>query len=204
MPTPMGMRTARRQSTRRGVALMIVLVAIAVIMVIATAVTATLSKDFDRILIAADGLYRLKTEIIGVNPSFFERIQTYPGNLHHLVEPIKVTEQNSCRQLYKSSPDVSNWQGPYHLFPFNPALGYTLASGINASDTVGRSGLGNPVVPAFTNGAAALVIIMKNMQRADADALKSRIDGTAGDTIAIIGSGENVTVHYRMPRGGNC
>lgn len=176
---------------------MFVLVAIAVVMVLATVVAVSLTNDFDRILIAADALFRFKTEIIGSPPSFFERIKVYPGRLHHLVEPITVLQTNSCGQLYKASPDVNNWQGPYHLVPFNPALGYSLASGIVASDTTART--------TFTNGALALAIVMNGVQLADAQALKARIDGTAGDTVFFTPNGNDpVTVHYRMPIGSLC
>lgn len=186
-----------KRSLRRGVALMFVLVAIAVVMVLATVIAVTLTKDFDRILIAADALFRFKTEIIGSPPSFYERIRSYPGHLHDLVEPITVQQTNSCGQFYKASPDVSNWQGPYHLIPFNPALGYALASGIVASDTTART--------TFTNGALALAVVMNDVQLADAQALKARIDGTAGDTIFFTTNGNNpVTVHYRMPITSNC
>lgn len=184
-------------SLRRGVALMVVLVAVAVLMVMATVLAVTLTKDYDRILIAADGLFRIKTEIIGAPPSFYERIKVYPGRIHHLVEPITVSQVNSCNQLYKASPDVNNWQGPYHLVPFDPDLGYTLASGIVASDTTART--------TFTNGALALAIVMRDVQLADAEALKAKIDGVGGDTIAFTPNGTNpVTVYYRMPITALC
>ena len=185
------------RSLRRGFALMVVLATVVVIMVLATVVSVTLTKDYDRILIAADALFRFKTEIIGSPPSFYERIHVYPGRLHHLVEPITVAQVNSCGQLYKASPDVNNWQGPYHLIPFDPSLGYTLASGIVASDTTVRT--------TFTGGALALAVVMNDVQLADAEALKARIDGVSGDTISFVPNGSNpVTVHYRMPIGSNC
>lgn len=176
---------------------MFVLVTIAVVMVLATVIAVSLTKDFDRILIAADALFRFKTEIIGSPPSFYERIRVYPGHLHDLVEPITVQQTNSCGQLYKASPDVNNWQGPYHLVPFNPALGYAMASGIVAIDSTSRT--------TFTNGALALAVVMTNVQLADAQALKARIDGTAGDTISFTPKGDSaITVHYRMPITSAC
>ena len=181
----------------RGIALMVVLVTVAVIIVLATAITASISNEYNRILIAADALFRFKTEIIGAPPSFYERIKSYPGHLIDLIEPITTAKTNSCGGFYKASPDVNNWLGPYHLIPYNPASGYTLSSGIVAQDATIRT--------TFTNGATALGIVMNDVQLADAQALKSRIDGTVGDTIAFTPNGTNpISVTYRMPIGGNC
>lgn len=183
---------------RRGVALMIVLVAIAVLIVFATVITASISSEFNRILIASDALFRFKTEIIGTPPSFYERIRTYPGHLIDLIVPITVSQTNSCGAYYKASPDVNNWLGPYHLIPFDPATGYTLSSGIVAQDSMIRTN--------FASGAKALGIVLNNMQLADAQALKARIDGgVLGDTIAFTANGTNlISVVYRMPITGNC
>ena len=191
---------ARRSSgiaSRPGFALFTALVTIAVIAVLATVILLSLNIDFNRIAIAADSLFRFKTEIIGVPPSFFTRINTYPGHLHDLVQPITTLQTNSCGQFYKSSPDVNNWQGPYHLVPYNPALGYTMARGIVANDSTRRT--------TFTNGASALAIVMQDVQLADAQALKTRVDGTTGDTVAFTPNGSNpITVVYRMPSSGAC
>lgn len=178
-------------------ALMVALVAIAVLVVLATAITANISNDFNRILIAADGLSRFKTELVGSPPSFFERVNVYPGHLIDLVEPITTAGTNSCGAAYKSSPDVNNWLGPYHLIPYSPANGYTLAAGIVAQDLTQRT--------TFTNGALALAIVMNGVQLSDAQALKSRIDGTTGDTVAFTPNGPNaITVRYRIPITADC
>lgn len=188
----------RLASARRGVVLVIAVVTIAVMAVLATVIFASLkSGGVDRIVLAADILFRFKTEIIGTPPSFFERIKVYPGGLSHLVEPITTAKKNSCGQLYKASPDVNNWRGPYHLIPFNPADGYVLSLGIVAQDSTIRT--------TFTNGALALAIVMNDVQLADAQALKGKIDGTSGDTIAFTPNGDNpIVVHYRMPITSLC
>jgi hypothetical protein len=190
-------RGRRRSSGRGGVALMIVLVSVAVLLVLALAITASISNEFDRILIAADGLYRFKTEINGDPPDFYDKVKAYPGHLIDLIVPITTSMTNSCGQLYSSSPNVNNWLGPYHLVPFNPANGYALSTGIVAQDATVRT--------TFTNGAVALAIVMNDVQLADAQALKSRIDGTSGDTIAFTPNGTNVIpVYYRIPITNNC
>lgn len=196
-------RTAPRERLspriRRGVVLVVAVVTIAVMAVLATVIFASLQSGggVDRIVLASDILFRFKTEIIGAPPSFYERIKVYPGGLSHLVEPITTLKRNSCGDLYKASPDVNNWRGPYHLIPFNPADGYVLSLGIVAQDSTVRT--------TFTNGALALAIVMNDVQLADAQSLKAKIDGTSGDTIAFTPSGENpVVVHYRMPITSLC
>lgn len=190
--------SVRRAGTpRRGVAFMIVLVAVAVLIVLATAITASISDEFDRILIASNGLFRFKTEIIGPTPSFFPVVKAYPGHLIDLIIPITTSNTNSCGAFYKSSPDVNNWLGPYHLIPFDSTSGYTLSKGIVAQNLLVRT--------TFTNGALALGIVMPRTQLSDAQALKARIDGTAGDTIGFTANGINpITVTYRIPITSSC
>lgn len=186
-----------RRSGRNGVALMIVLVSVAVLIVFALAITASINNEFDRILIASDGLFRFKTEINGDPPDFYDKVKAYPGHLNDLINPITTSKTNSCGQNYKQSPDVNNWLGPYHLVPFNPANGYALSTGIVAQDSTIRT--------TFTNGALALAIVMNDVQLADAQALKARIDGTSGDTIAFTPNGTNVIpVYYRIPITSSC
>lgn len=182
---------------RRGIVLVIVIVTVAVIAVLSTVIFASLSTGVDRIVQTADILFRFKTEIIGTPPSFFERIRVYPGHLIDLIEPITTADVNSCGEFYKASPDVNNWQGPYHLVPFNPAEGYVLALGIQAQDATART--------TFTNGAPALAIVLVGIQRQDAEALKLKIDGSTGDTIAFtLNESNRIIVHYRMPSTGAC
>lgn len=185
---------------RRGFALMIAVVSVAVMAILATVIFASLTgggAGFDRITLATDILFRFKTEIIGSPPSFYERIRTYPGQLHDLVEPITTTDVNSCGLPYSASPDVNNWLGPYHLIPFNENLGYTLSSGIVAQNTTIRT--------TFTNGALALAIVMNDITLADAQAMKAKVDGTSGDTIAFTPNGDNpIVVQYRMPITSDC
>lgn len=193
-----GARRSPRIANRPGFALFTALITIAVIAVLATVIVLSINIDFNRIAIAADSLFRFKSEIIGTPPSFFTRINVYPGHLHDLVEPITTLQTNSCAgQFYKSSPDVNNWQGPYHLVPYNPANGYTMARGIVANDSTRRT--------TFTNGSSALAIVMQDVQLADAQALKARVDGPTGDTIAFTPNGPNpITVLYRIPSTGAC
>lgn len=193
------LNTARARA-RRGFALMIAVVSVAVMAILATVIFASLTGSgagFDRITLATDILFRFKTEIIGSPPSFYERIRVYPGHLHDLVEPITTSDVNSCGEFYKASPDVNNWLGPYHLIPFNENIGYTLSSGIVAQNATIRT--------MFTDGALALAIVMNDITLADAQAMKAKIDGTSGDTIAFTPNGDNpVVVHYRMPITADC
>lgn len=183
---------------RKGVVLVIVVVTIAVMSILAVVIVAALrSGGVDRIVLAADILFRFKTEIIGADPSFYERLKVYPGRLSHLVYPLTTSQRNSCGQFYKASPDVNNWKGPYHLVPWVAGNPYVLALGISAQDSTVRT--------TFTNSALALAIVMTDIQLADAQALKARIDGVSGDTIFFTPNGDNpVIVHYRIPITSLC
>lgn len=183
---------------RRGVVLVVVVVTIAVMAILAAVIVASLrSAGVDRIVLAADILFRFKTEIIGPDPSFYERLKVYPGRLSHLVYPITTSQRNSCGQFYKASPDVNTWKGPYHLVPWVAGNPYVLALGISAQDSTVRT--------TFSNNANALAIVMNDIQLADAQALKARIDGDNGDTISFTPNGDNpVVVYYRMPITALC
>ncbi|MBA3578886.1 MAG: hypothetical protein H0W42_02775 [Gemmatimonadaceae bacterium] len=179
---------------------MLAVVTIAVMAVLATVIFASLrTGGVDRIILAADILFRFKTEIIGTDPSFYERLKVYPGRLSHLVYPITTAQRNSCGQFYKASPDVNNWGGPYHPVPWVPGAPYVLALGIAAQDSTIRTNFSPP------GNALALAIVMNDVQLADAQALKARIDGIGGDTIAFTQNGDNpVVVHYRIPITSLC
>ena len=185
---------------RRGVVLIVAVVTIAVMAVLATVIFASLrTGGVDRIVLAADILFRFKTEIIGTDPSFYERLHVYPGRLSHLVYPITTADRNSCGQFYKASPDVNNWRGPYHLIPWVSGDPYVLALGIAAQDSTVRTNFSPP------GSALALAIVMNDVQLADAQALKARIDGLSGDTISFTPNGDNpVVVHYRIPITSLC
>lgn len=176
---------------------MIVLVSVAVLIVLATVIFATISNEFNRILIASDALFRFKTEINGTPPAFYSVVKEYPGHLNDLIIPITTSNTNSCGNFYKASPGVNNWLGPYHLIPFDPASGYTLSKGIVAEDSLVRT--------TFTNGGVALGIVMKRVELADAQAIKARIDGTSGDTVGFVPNGTDpITVTYRIPISAGC
>ncbi|MEX1186500.1 MAG: hypothetical protein WEA80_07905 [Gemmatimonadaceae bacterium] len=177
---------------------MLAVAAIAVLVIGATVIFAALrGGGVDRIVLAANILHRFKTEIIGTAPSFYARIGKYPGHLSDLTNRISTSDVDSCGDPYRANPDVNTWRGPYHLIPFNPAVGYTLSSGIVAQDATIRT--------TFTNGALALAIVMIDVPVADAQALKGKVDGTTGDTISFTPSGNSpLTVHYRMPITAAC
>ena len=195
-----GRRAYSLASVRRGVVLVIVVVSVAVMAILATVIFAALQSGggVDRIVLASDILFRFKTEINGAPPSFYDKVKDYPGGLSHLIEPITTSKVNSCGQFYSASPAVNNWGGPYHLIPFNPADGYVLSLGIAAQDATERT--------TFTNGQPALAIVMNDVQLADAQSLKAKIDGTSGDTIWFappVGD-DPVVVHYRIPITTDC
>lgn len=185
--------------SRRGVALIFLVVTLAVMFILATVVLANTAgaRQKDRVIQAVSELLRFGYEI-GVNtkrPSFRGDVGNYPGRLSHLFQTITTTDRNSCGQTYSGS-DASKWEGPYHLIPMIRDANYQMVPGIIASDTLDRkpdTGGANPV----------LAIVMHNVSLEMAQDLGLAFDGRSdgfGPVITFTPSGTNpVSVSYNIP-----
>lgn len=184
-------------ANRRGVALVFVVVAIAVMFIMATVILANTASNLQQAntLSGVTQLRRFGFEV-GENlkrPSFRGDIGTYPGRLSHLYAKITTADRNSCGATY-SGAQVSNWQGPYHLIPMERDVNYQLFPGLVASDTLQRS-------PA--SGAGVLSIVMRAVPLETAQDLGRALDGVAtgaGPQITFTQNGNNpIDVQFNVP-----
>jgi type II secretory pathway pseudopilin PulG len=182
---------AAERPVRRGFALIAAIVFVAVMAVIATVITVSLSGDNDarRIRKAADGLLRLAREIDSVAPSFRTEVRAKPGRLTQLVMPITAAMLDACGGNFTVA-DANRWNGPYHPVPIG-AAGYPIAPGFVATDVL-----------AANVARTRLPIVMNNVAIADAEDLGLLVDGVstgAGPVVTFTPNGTNpVTVSYNV------
>ena len=182
---------AADRPVRRGFALIAAIVFVAVMAVIATVITVSLSGDNDarRIQKAADGLLRLAREIDSVAPSFRTEVRAKPGRLTQLVIPITTAMPDACGSNFTVA-EGNRWNGPYHPVPIG-AAGYPIAPGFVATDVL-----------AANVARTRLPIVMNNVAIADAEDLGLLVDGVstgAGPVVTFTPNGTNpVTVSYNV------
>ncbi len=180
---------------RRGFALLVAIMFVAVVAVLAAVVTVNLSGDNDtaRVQKANGVLLQFSREINGIAPvpapSFRSQVGVNPGRLSHLMLQILSTDLNSCGNAYLV-PQRTNWRGPYHLVPFQLA-GYAIAPGFFAN---------NQMVRALS--PTRLAIVMNNVAFADAQLLGLIAEGNStgtGPLVTFTPVGTNpVTVSYNV------
>ena len=184
--------------SRRGVALIFLIVTLAVMFILATVVLANTAgaRQRDMVVQAVSELLRFGYEI-GVNtkkPSFRGDVGNYPGRLSHLFQPINTTDRNICGSTYSGS-DASKWMGPYHLVPMVRDSSYQMIPGLIAIDTLRH-------IDAPGNNDT-LAIVMRNVSLELAQDVGLAFDGIStgtGATIQFTPSGTNpVTVLYKIP-----
>ena len=186
-------------ASRRGAALIFLVVTLAVMSILATVVLANTAgaRQKDTLVQAVSELLRFGYEI-GVNtkkPSFRGDVGNYPGRLSHLFQPINATDRNSCGNTYSAS-DASKWVGPYHLIPMIRDANYQMVPGIVASDTLIRT-------PTTGGASPTLAIALRNVSIETAQGLGLAFDGLSdgsGPTIKFTANGTNpVSVFYHIP-----
>ena len=184
--------------SRRGVALIFLVVTLAVMFILATVVLANTAgaRQRDRVVQAVAELLRFGYEI-GVNtkkPSFRGDVGNYPGRLSHLFQPINTSDRNSCGNTYSGS-DASKWIGPYHLIPMVRDSAYQMIPGLIAIDTLIRTPTTGGVNP-------ILSIVMRNVAIEMAQDVGLAFDGIstgAGPTITFTPNGTNpVSLFYNI------
>lgn len=187
-------------AARRGVALIIVVVTIAVMLILSTVIvanTATSSYLFHLHAAAAE-LRRFGFEIgeASKKPSFQGDVGRNPGKLSHLYVKITTADRHSCGGTY-SGANVNSWLGPYHLVPMARDSGYQISPGLNAIDTLVRT-----PPNAGGNQAGTLSITMRNVAVDFARDLGMIFDGVntgAGPVITFIPNGTSpVDVRYNV------
>jgi hypothetical protein len=186
---------------RRGVALIVVVVTLAVMMILATVIVANTAGTsyLYHLQQAVAALRRFGYEIgtASKKPSFQGDVGRNPSRLSHLYVIITTADRNSCGTVY-SGADVNKWVGPYHLVPMARDSGYQITPGLNAIDTLIRT-----PANAAGNQPGTLSIIMRNVSPQLAADLGMAFDGIStggGPAITFAPNGTNpVDVQYNVP-----
>ena len=184
--------------SRRGFALIFVVVTLAVMLILSTVILANTAsaRRSEAILAGLNELIRFGYEI-GDNekkPSFRGDVVAHPSRLSHLYVAITTGDRDSCGVPY-SGAEANSWNGPYHLIPMRREQNYQLVPGVVVSDTLLRA-------PATGNGAATLSIVMRNVQRDIAEGFGMALDGVttgAGPKITFAPNLDPVDMYYNVP-----
>ena len=186
---------------RRGFMLLEIVVAIAIILLLAAAITPVVLGGIDaaridqasKILANLAAGSQLFDDEVGSNAGSPADRSEYPSDLTHLVTPITTAQVNVCNRAYDTG-DVGAWNGPYYNASV-PATGIKTAMGTININTV-----------LLTNTSMALR--MPNVAFEDAVALNDLVDGdgntaagSPGGTVRFGAADVNglVTVDYVMP-----
>lgn len=126
-------QTPSASRRRRGLTLVEIIVAVAIILVLTAALAPTLIGALDRKRIerARDSLDAL---VAGMSEMRADN-QDWPGKLSHMTTPITTADRNICGAAY-SAGKVSNWAGPY-LSRVIPSAGFPIGVG-TARDSLVR------------------------------------------------------------------
>lgn len=179
---------------RRGFTFIELIVGLAIMIMIATAVTPVVLDSLDdaRVSTAVSSLTALSDAL----DAFEEDVKEHPGALRQLAEPIEASQLNVCDLEYRSGPGkggTEEWEGPY-LDRSVPATGLPVGVG-TALDEITRAG-------DRTRGGYMIVTIVE-VSPDDAVALDGELDGGDGGSggairWAAMGSG-SMTIEYYKP-----
>ena len=186
-------------SGRRGVTLLEIIVALAIIVVIAGAIFLTIGTssrtggDAKRVDEAATNLaeladamakYSNMSTVAARDQSFARAISgtafggVSPGRLSYLTTKILATDRDSCNTVY-SAAEVLAWLGPFYSTPI-PTIGLKIAEGFFADDLLVRydqTGVPNTTPAVVLRTPGTLAIVMPNVAIEDARALLLAVEG---------------------------
>lgn len=194
---------------RSGVSLIETLVAVALVVALATAFLPNLLASTDRARSQAAALI-LEELSDGITTARFDN-QDWPSQLSHLTVTITTNDQNICGDTYRPGK-VNNWDGPYHHRVF-PPTGLPIGIG-TVRDTLGRviisGGGGGPGQGGGGGGGGAishLKILVDSVPVEDARELNRIVDADddpAAGTIrwgGVSGSGLTTVEWVRTIKG---
>lgn len=171
------------------------IVGLAIMIMIATAVTPVVFSSIDRARVnsAVAALGGISEAL----DSFETDVDEHPLTLAQLVTPITTAQTDVCGSPYEAGTGkggVDSWVGPY-LDRAVPTTGIPIGIGV-AQNTLTRVGA--------TNKAGDIVITIPNVSIDDAESLDLELDGKDGRTGGSVrwpdpGSAVTVTVSYYKP-----
>lgn len=186
--------------SRRGVALIFVVITLAVMLILATVIVANTAsgRHQERVRQATSALLRFASEFgaQGNAPSFIQDLNQAPGRLSQLYVKLTNQDLDSCDQPF-GNQEINNWRGPYHLIPMLKDSAYQIEPGLVADDTLMRE-------PATATGQqpGTLAITMRNVAIEMAEDLGTALDGDAlgdGPQLFFTKNGtQPVTVYFKV------
>jgi prepilin-type N-terminal cleavage/methylation domain-containing protein len=180
-----------RRSRFAGFGLVEVLVALAILLILASMALPTLAVTLDRarvesaaaqLQVVRDALYKPG----GGSDAFFQTVGANAGRLSELVAPIVANNSsyasgtdNSCGQSF-SNKQANNWEdeGPYVNFNIDRAAGMATPIG-NATDSLTR-------VPNNANPGNLIINFLNTVSEPDAVLLDAVVDGGNGSVAGTI------------------
>ena len=189
-------RFPRRGLERRGGFTFIeLIVALAIMSMIAAAVTPVLFSSLDRARVTT--AVAALTGISDAIDAFEEHVKEHPGTLAQLVEPIATAQENICGNHYKTGQGkggTAEWLGPY-MDRAVPATGIPIGVG-RAENQLEREGT------SYKGGY--LVVNVTGVTLDDVSALDLEVDGQDGRLGGSIrwaepGAATTLTVQYYKP-----
>ncbi len=213
---------------RRGVTLLEIIVALAIIVVIAGVIFISVGSssrtggDAKRVDEAAATLAKLATalaqysnlETTAQEQSFAQVMGGFPGGvpqggvnagrLSYLTTKILATDRDSCNTVY-GAPVASRWLGPFYSTPIS-TTGLKLAEGFFANDLLVRydqTGAPNIAPADVLKTPGTLAIVMPSVAIEDARALQAAMEGDqSGGVNSVVRFTANgdlpVTVSYHV------
>ncbi len=215
------LRSKRRcagTSSRPGVSLLEVLVAIAIMTVVSAMILVGVATSrsgggaarVDKAVLVLAKLGDASVRYAGLNnkdSSFTQRIGgpaggVNPGKLSQLTTKIvSGVDKNSCGSTYTSG-EAALWTRVFYFQPV-PTAGFKVSDGFYANDALVRYNVaGTPTVIAGTDFTTpgTLAIVMPNVSLEDAEALAARVEGDQKGVIGAVRFTPNgnapVTVYY--------
>lgn len=184
----------------RGVSLIEVLVAVALLVALATAFLPNLLASTDRARAQSTALV-LEDLSDAITDARFDN-QDWPSRPSHMAHPITTSDYNICGDTYRPGT-VNNWDGPYFHRTF-PSTGLPVAIGV-VRDSVEREVIsGNP----RGGGAVSYFkLLVDSVQHEDARELNRIVDADADSAAGTIrwgpisGSGLTTVRWYRVVKG---
>jgi type II secretory pathway pseudopilin PulG len=178
---------------RPGYILVYILLTVAIMAALATALVPAMTGKVDSARIATTAA-TMQTLVLAVD-TFTTHVTKLPGKVSQLTTAIKTTDRNSCHAVFVAG-EVTNWvtYGPYLANAFADVNGlYTPIGRVRDS------------IPIRVAGKNDLYIDIPGVDVNDAAKFKFYIDAGAGDTVStiptVVTRTDTTTVRFRVVKG---
>ncbi len=178
---------------RSGYILVYVLLTVAIMAALATALVPTMAGKSDSARIATTAA-TMQNLVLSVD-SFLLHVKKLPGNVSQLSAAIARTDKNSCQTAYANA-DVTNW------LTYGPYLNNVFADSNGLNTPIGRL---RDSIPKRAAGKNDFYIDIPGVDVNDAVKFKFYIDAGTGDTVstipAVVTRTDTTTIRFRVIKG---